>query len=166
MKLRFNESPGAVPDGMLQSGFENKIMHASFTVGKMMIMASDGCDDKSKFDGFRLALTKRGSEPFDFFHSRLTATADGKWLLSAGWIWHPVDFIRLFDVERVLIEPQYLDTTGETLPLPCEVNTASFLDSSTKLMATSEDAEVFDEDDENAEMGPRGKLRNQSGTPN
>lgn len=99
-------------------------------------------------------LTPRASEPFDFFHSRLAATADGKWLLSAGWIWHPVDFICLFDVERVLIEPQYLDTTGETLPLPCEVNTASFLDSSTLLMATSEDAEVFDDEDENAEMSP------------
>ncbi|TWT95587.1 YciI family protein [Neorhodopirellula pilleata] len=57
MKMRFNESPDAVPDGMLQAGFENKIMHASFTVGKMTIMASDGCDDQSNFDGFRLALS-------------------------------------------------------------------------------------------------------------
>lgn len=57
MKMRFNESPDAVPDGMLQAGFEEKIMHASFTIGKMTIMASDGCDDKSKFDGFRLALS-------------------------------------------------------------------------------------------------------------
>lgn len=57
MKMRFNESPDAVSNGMLQSGFEEKIMHASFTVGKMTIMASDGCDDQSKFDGFRLALS-------------------------------------------------------------------------------------------------------------
>ncbi len=57
MKMRFNESPDAVPDGMLQSGFESKIMHASLTVGKMTIMASDGCNDQSKFDGFRLALS-------------------------------------------------------------------------------------------------------------
>ncbi len=56
-KMRFNESPDAVPEGMLQAGFENKIMHASLTIGKMTIMASDGCDDKSKFDGFRLALS-------------------------------------------------------------------------------------------------------------
>jgi len=54
MKMRFSESLDAVPDGMLQVGFENKIMHASFTIGKMTIMASDGCDDKSKFEGFRL----------------------------------------------------------------------------------------------------------------
>ncbi len=57
MKMRFNESPDPVPEGMLQSGFESKIMHASFDIGKMTLMASDGCDDKSKFGGFRLALS-------------------------------------------------------------------------------------------------------------
>ena len=31
-------------------------MHASFRVGNVCLMASDGCDDKSRFDGFRLAL--------------------------------------------------------------------------------------------------------------
>ena len=57
MKMRFSESPDAVPEGMLQAGFEHKIMHASLTIGKMTVMASDGCDDKSKFEGFRLALS-------------------------------------------------------------------------------------------------------------
>ncbi|WP_149497581.1 YciI family protein [Roseiconus lacunae] len=57
MKMKFSESPDPVPDGKLQSGFEEKIMHASFTVGKMNLMASDGCDERSNFDGFRLALT-------------------------------------------------------------------------------------------------------------
>lgn len=57
MKMRFDESPDAVPAGMLQAGFETKIMHASIKIGKMTVMASDGCDDKSRFDGFRLALS-------------------------------------------------------------------------------------------------------------
>lgn len=57
MMMRFNESPESTPPGMLQSGFESKIMHASFTVGEVRIMASDGCDDKSRFEGFRLALS-------------------------------------------------------------------------------------------------------------
>lgn len=57
MLMRFNESPTPTPPDMLQSGFENKVMHASFTVAGARIMASDGCDDKSKFDGFRLVLT-------------------------------------------------------------------------------------------------------------
>ncbi|TWU18872.1 YciI family protein [Allorhodopirellula heiligendammensis] len=65
MKMGFDESPDAVPEGMLQAGFEKKIMHASLSIGKMTIMASDGCDDKSKFDGFRLAFsvaTEAGAE--------------------------------------------------------------------------------------------------------
>lgn len=56
MKMKFSESPDAVPDGMLQANFEDKIMHASFTVGKTTIMASDGCDDHSNLEGFRLTL--------------------------------------------------------------------------------------------------------------
>lgn len=57
MLLRFSDSPDPVPEGMLQSGFENKVMHASFRIGEICLMASDGCDGNSKFDGFRLALT-------------------------------------------------------------------------------------------------------------
>ena len=56
MIMRFSDSPDPVPAGMLQEGFENKVMHAAFRVGDIQLMASDGCDDKSKFDGFRLAL--------------------------------------------------------------------------------------------------------------
>lgn len=56
MVMRFNESPEPVPDGMLQAGFESKIMHASFFIGETRVLASDGCDEKSKFDGFRLVL--------------------------------------------------------------------------------------------------------------
>lgn len=57
MIMRYNESPDPVPPGMLQPGFENKIMHASFRVHGAAVMASDGCNDQSKFDGFRLALS-------------------------------------------------------------------------------------------------------------
>ena len=57
MLMRFNESPEPTPPGMLQAGFEKKVMHASFTVRGIRMMASDGCDDKAKFDGFRLAFT-------------------------------------------------------------------------------------------------------------
>jgi len=57
MKMRFSDSPDTVPDNMLQAGFENKVMHATVNIGKMSFMCSDGCDDKTQFDGFRLALT-------------------------------------------------------------------------------------------------------------
>jgi PhnB protein len=56
MLMRFNESPEPPPPGMLQKGFEKKVMHVSFRVRGVLLMATDGCDDKSKFDGVRLAL--------------------------------------------------------------------------------------------------------------
>jgi PhnB protein len=56
MLMRFSESPDQVPDGMLQKGFENKVMHAEFSVGNVRVLVSDGCNDATKFDGFRLAL--------------------------------------------------------------------------------------------------------------
>ncbi len=57
MRMAFNESPDAVPEGMLQAGFEAKVMHASLQIGEATLLISDGCDDKSKFDGFRLVLS-------------------------------------------------------------------------------------------------------------
>jgi uncharacterized glyoxalase superfamily protein PhnB len=57
MLIRFSASPDPLPGGMLQPGFEDKIMHAEFRVGSLTVMASDGCDDTSLFSGFRLALS-------------------------------------------------------------------------------------------------------------
>lgn len=54
--IRFNESPDPMPEGMLQAGFENKVMHAEFSIGSVRVMASDGCNDVEKFSGFRIAL--------------------------------------------------------------------------------------------------------------
>jgi PhnB protein len=74
MVMRFNESPDPVPEGMLQAGFENKIMHASFCIGETRVMASDGCDDKSKFDGFRMVFTASSEAEA---HQAFNALADG-----------------------------------------------------------------------------------------
>lgn len=54
--MRFSETPEPLPQGMLQPGFENKVMHAEFSLGNVRIMASDGCNDTEHFSGFRLAL--------------------------------------------------------------------------------------------------------------
>ena len=56
MLMRFDESPEPTPPGMLQAGFEKKVMHATIRIRGIQLMASDGCSDKSKFGGFRLAL--------------------------------------------------------------------------------------------------------------
>ena len=57
MLMRFDESPDAAPPGMLQAGFEKKVMHAAVRVRGIQLMMSDGCDTTPKFDGFRLALS-------------------------------------------------------------------------------------------------------------
>ncbi len=55
--MRYSDSPEATPPGMLAPGFENKVMHATFTIGGNTLMASDGCDDKTNFSGFKLSLS-------------------------------------------------------------------------------------------------------------
>lgn len=57
MLMRFNESPDPTPPGLLQPGFETKVMHASLTIGGIRLMASDGCDDRSSVQGFKLAYS-------------------------------------------------------------------------------------------------------------
>jgi PhnB protein len=56
MMMRYSESPEPPPPGTLAPGFENKIMHASFHVGGSPLMASDGCEEGAKFEGFALSL--------------------------------------------------------------------------------------------------------------
>src|SRR5262245_41288689 len=55
--MHFSDRQETPPPGVLQPGFENKVMHSSFRVGANTILASDGCDDKSSFSGFSLVLS-------------------------------------------------------------------------------------------------------------
>ncbi|MDO3388229.1 VOC family protein [Gilvimarinus sp. SDUM040013] len=54
--MRFDQSPEAMPSGVLQEGFEQKIMHAELQIGATAIFASDGIDDKTTMGGYSLAL--------------------------------------------------------------------------------------------------------------
>ena len=57
MLMRYQDSPEPPPPGMLPAGFETKVMHATLRIGGAVLMVSDGCDDKWRFDGFRLSLS-------------------------------------------------------------------------------------------------------------
>ncbi len=48
MKMRFNESPDPTPPGMLEQGFETKIMHATLKVGESIVMAPMAATLKEK----------------------------------------------------------------------------------------------------------------------
>lgn len=81
-------------------------------------------------------LTARHGQTQDFFHSRLQISPDGEYLLSAGWVWHPLDAIQLFSVSKALQNPPTLDQYFD-LELPkemFEVHAASFQDSETVLL--------------------------------
>lgn len=54
--MRHNEGPPAAP-GVLAPGFEAKVCHATVRIGEATLLVSDGCDQTSKFDGFRLSLS-------------------------------------------------------------------------------------------------------------
>jgi PhnB protein len=54
--MHHKDSPDPAPPGMLQAGFENKVMHATLRIAGATLMCSDGCDDKAKGQGFRLSL--------------------------------------------------------------------------------------------------------------
>lgn len=74
MVMKFSDSPEPMPPGMLQPGFENKVMHSSFRVGGSTLMASDGCHEGSKFDGFSLSLAVQTEAEA---HRAFGALADG-----------------------------------------------------------------------------------------
>jgi len=57
MLKRYNESPEPMPPGRIPPGFEKKVMHATFRIGGSTLMASDGCETVSKFEGFSLSLS-------------------------------------------------------------------------------------------------------------
>ncbi|CAN5505537.1 hypothetical protein BH10ACI2_BH10ACI2_09820 [soil metagenome] len=91
----------------------------------------------------------KDGEPTDFFHSRLQLSPNGRWLLSAGWIWHPLDAIELFDLS---VEPPKRYTPFWNGNLPdiglWEVNNAIFLPDSNLLMSGTGDQDKEDGSDE------------------
>jgi PhnB protein len=58
MLIRYKESPEPPPPGMVPPGWDNKVMHATFTIGQSTLHASDGIQQgKWSHQGFSLSLT-------------------------------------------------------------------------------------------------------------
>ncbi len=103
------------------------------------------------------ALTASGDrKPSDCFHSRFAASPNGKRLLSAGWVWHPMDVVEHFDVTRALADPHHLDH-GDSLPDsgPEEVS-ACWLNDDTIIVCSA--AEPTEESDESESSERRSSL--------
>lgn len=76
-----------------------------------------------------------GPKPADFFHSRLLASPEGRHLLSAGWVWHPMDVVNVYDLAKVIVDPTHLDTGGLDIDAWAEESSAAFLPDGRLLVA-------------------------------
>jgi len=57
MMMRYKESPEPPSPGMTPPNWGDKIMHASMKIGATVVMASDGCGEKTAFEGFSLSIS-------------------------------------------------------------------------------------------------------------
>lgn len=85
-----------------------------------------------------------GREPSDLFYSRLEVSDDSRFLISKGWLWHPLDVVEIFDIAACIANPLLLDKSDFTPDFGVEIGTASFVNNTQILIGSSD--EVFDED--------------------
>jgi len=105
-------------------------------------------------------LTTGMREPGDFFHSRLSASPGGRFLASAGWVWHPLDSVLVFDLVAALRDPRLLDRVdwkpwSRNVGL-AEESSAAWLDAERLAISGSDEAE---DPDEVAEAGDAIRVR-------
>jgi len=104
-------------------------------------------------------LTGRDTPPANsMFHSRLAASEDGKYLISAGWVWHPMSQLWIYDLEEVMRDPRVLDSAPRDLydkwNLPgYEVDSAAFSSNERLLFTTFDDWEDEDDADDLDDLG-------------
>jgi hypothetical protein len=96
-------------------------------------------------------VTRRRGKAQDYFHSRLSFSPDGRYLLSAGWIWHPWNGFAVFDIERALRDPRSLDREEGAFGMISasrdegEVNAACWLNAMQLLLTTDQDGHYLGE---------------------
>jgi hypothetical protein len=80
------------------------------------------------------------------FHSRLATNHNGDRILSAGWVWHPFDTVRVFDLKPNDDGRIPLDLCDECCNQGAEVSSAIFGPSGTLITASSREADDFSEE--------------------
>ncbi|WP_316787688.1 hypothetical protein [Pedobacter frigoris] len=81
----------------------------------------------------------KNREPSDRFHSRLEISPDGRYLMSKGWVWHPLDVVMIFDLNKCIDNPQLLDEPQFCPNVSAEICTASFVDDNTVVIGSSDE---------------------------
>lgn len=92
-------------------------------------------------------LTKSDKrESQDVFHSRLAVSSDGKWLMSAGWVWHPLSVVHVYDLQQALNDPCLLDSGEVAPPGMWELSSAAFADGDVIAVGTSDEFYGYGDD--------------------
>jgi len=75
--------------------------------------------------------------------------------MSAGWVWHPFDMVKTFDLAEALRDPTLLDASTKPLEASYEVNCAAF-QTDDRVIACNCDEESESDDDEPFRAGSLG----------
>lgn len=57
MMMRYKECPEPMPPGRIPANWGDKVMHSTLKIGQTIVMASDGCGEAGKFEGFSLSIS-------------------------------------------------------------------------------------------------------------
>ena len=87
--------------------------------------------------GRRLTSQDR-RDPKDYFFSRLMVDPQGEFIASAGWWWHPFDFVNVYHVESGLQDPAVFDHRYENIDATAEDINAAFTENGHLLAILSE----------------------------
>lgn len=91
-------------------------------------------------------LASASQAAVDIFHSRLSVSPDGRWLASAGWMWHPVDDVALYDLHAALADGTTFDGISRELGVLTERGNAAGFDARSRLLVTADMTGFGDED--------------------
>ncbi len=80
-----------------------------------------------------------GRNPIGLFHSRLKVSASNTLLLSRGWVWHPLEFVKMYNIDDCLKNPLLLDGHGQLPHSSTEVCAGDFISDNLILLGTSDE---------------------------
>lgn len=103
--------------------------------------------------GALLSRAETGRLP-SMFHSRLSANAQGNRIMSAGWVWHPFDTVRVFELEQTSDERYSLEPCDECCNRAAEVSSATFNDSGHLIVTSAKGAEDYFDDEPGERLRP------------
>lgn len=89
-----------------------------------------------------------GREPSDCFHSRFRVNNSNTKFINAGWVWHPLGILEIYDLQKAIEDNTLFDSPNSSLPINTEVCSAEFLNDDL-LIISSSDEEPFDDEDLN-----------------